>query len=194
MEGSSLELDWDVRYREGLYDEAAKVHDLVERFACLIPRHKTVVDIAMGQGRDASFLARSGFSVLGFERSRAAIDVARKSAAAQGVILQAILGDARSLPFRNGQLGAVLVFAFLERAILCTLVDLLAVGGIFLYETFLKSRDPADTNGPRNPAYLLRNAELYERFRNLELLFYEEGIYQVRGKRRALARYAGRKR
>ncbi len=189
-----MELDWDARYREGLYDESVRAHDLVERFAPLIPRRKPVIDVAMGQGRDALFLARSGFSVYGLERSRVAIDLACAAAGAKGVALQAVLGDARSLPFRSGRAGAVLVFSFLERAILGELLRLLAPGGILLYETFLKSQNQMGPCGPKNPDYLLDDGELFERFRSLELLFYEEGIYDEQGKRRAVARYAGRKR
>jgi tellurite methyltransferase len=189
-----LEPDWDTRYREGFYGDAPGVHDLVKRFASSIPRHKPVIDIAMGQGRDVLFLAAAGFRVLGIEKSREAILLAQKIAQRDGTEVQAILGDARSLPFKAGVAGAVLVFYFLEREILAELVRLLAPGGILLYETFLRRQNRISTNGPRNPDYLLDDGELYEHFQGLELLFYEEGIFNARGKRRALARYAGRKR
>jgi tellurite methyltransferase len=190
----SLELDWDRRYREGLYDDVAEVHGLVERFAYSIPRHKPVIDIAMGQGRDVLFLARAGLRVYGLERSREAIDLARKAARTGGAEIHTVLGDALSLPFRAGTAGAILVFYFLERSILAELVRLLSPGGILLYETFLKRQNALGAGGPRNPDYLLGDGELYECLQDLELLFYEEGIFEGRGKRRALARYAGRKR
>jgi SAM-dependent methyltransferase len=189
-----LEPDWDKRYREGFYDDAAEVHDLVKRFASSIPRRRPVIDIAMGQGRDVLFLARAGLRVYGLERSGEAIDLARKAARTGGVEIHAVLGDALVLPFRAGTAGAVLVFYFLERRILAELVRLLAPGGIFLYETFLRRQNRIGTSGPRNPDYLLGDGELYEYLRDLEVLFYEEGIFEARGKRRALARYAGRKR
>lgn len=189
-----MEPDWDARYREGFYGDAPGVHDLVKRFAPSIPCRKPVIDIAMGQGRDVLFLASTGFRVYGLEKSREAILLAQKIGQKDGTEVQPILGDAHSLPFKAGVAGAVLVFYFLEREILAELVRLLAPGGILLYETFLRRQNRISSNGPRNPDYLLDDGELYEHFRGLELLFYEEGIFNVWGKRRALARYAGRKR
>lgn len=189
-----MEPDWNKRYREGFYRESRDPHDLVRRFARAIPRQRPVIDIAMGQGRDAVFAARSGLRAFGLEGSREAVGLALKAARTDGVDLGAILGDARSLPFRDGVAGAVLVFYFLERRIFDDLLRLLAPGGILLYETFLKRHVSISTTGPRNPDYLLDDGELYERFRSLELLFYEEGIVGSGEKRRAVARYAGRKR
>jgi tellurite methyltransferase len=194
MGGTFLEPDWDGRYREGLYDDVGEVHDLVRRFASSIPPGKPVIDIAMGQGRDALFLARTGLRVYGLERSGEAIGIAKKAALKDGADLRPVLGDAHWLPFREGMAGAVLVFRFLDRGIFMDLQRLLAPSGILLYETFLRRQDRVGVSGPRNPDYLLEDGELYERFRVLELLFYEEGIFGAQGKRRALARFAGRKR
>jgi SAM-dependent methyltransferase len=147
----------------------------------------------MGQGRDALFLAASGLSTFGLESSREAIGLARKAARAEGVEITPILGDARALPFKEGVAGAVLVFNFLDRRIFGDLIRLLAPGGILLYETFLKRHTSLGVGGPANPDHLLDDGELYERFRYLELLFYEEGVMGPAEKRRAVAQYVGRK-
>ncbi len=183
--------DWDKRYREGFYGEKTEPHDLVRKFAPLIPRGRPVVDIAMGRGRDLMFLARSGFPAYGLERSREAINLATEAAEKDGTAIGAVLADALSLPFRTGSAGAVLVFYFLERKILSALADLLGSGGLLLYQTFLKRQN--DIDRPRNPEYLLDDGELLDRFRGLELLFYEEGVFCEGGKQRALARFVGRK-
>lgn len=103
-----------------------------------------------------------------------------------------VRGDALLLPFREGIAGAVLVFYFLERAIMAGLVRLLAPGGLMLYETFLKRQIEIDRQ--RDPRYLLDDGELRGYFSELESLMYEEGVFDIRGQRRAIARYAGRKR
>ena len=186
-----MEPDWDKRYREGFYDEAREAHDLVRKYASLMPRDKPVIDIAMGQGRDLLFLSRAGLRVCGIERSREAIKLARQVSGEEGLEMAVVLGDARFLPFRAGTAGAVLVFHFLEREIMTTLSRLLAPGGLLLYETFLKRQNEIDR--ARDVRYLLDDGELLAFFRDLELLMYEEGIFDLRGRRRALARYAGRK-
>ena len=188
-----MQPDWNKRYREGFYREARDAHELVKRFAPAFPRHRPVIDIAMGQGRDAVFLARAGLRVFGLESSIEAIGLARQAAREETAEINVILGDARALPFKGGMAGAVLVFYFLERRIFGDLVELLAPGGVLLYETFLKRQTTTGAGGPRNPDYLLDDAELYERLRYLELLYYEEGIVGSGERRRAVARYAGRK-
>ncbi len=157
-----------------------------------MPHGKPVIDIAMGQGRDLLFLARKGFAVYGLERSAEAIKLAGQAAREEHAGIGMVLGDGHFLPFKPGAAGCVLVFYFLLREIMADLIRLLMPGGLLLYETFLKRQNLIDR--PRNPDYLLDDGELPGYFRDLDLLFYEEGIFDVRGKRRALARYAGKKR
>jgi hypothetical protein len=187
-----LETDWDKRHREGFYAGPNEAHSLLTRLTTLIPRGKPVIDIAMGQGRDLLFLARKGFPVYGLERSGEAIKLAGEAGRKERAVLPMVRGDALFLPFKRAVAGCVLVFYFLERGIMGDLTRLLMPGGLLLYETFLKRQNNIDR--PRNPDYLLDDGELPGHFRDLDLLFYEEGIFIDKGKQRALARYAGRKR
>jgi tellurite methyltransferase len=191
MEVASLEPDWDKRYREGFYDEKAEPHELLKRCKPLMERSGVVIDVAMGSGRDLLFLAREGFRVCGLERSREAIRLAREAAAREGLSMNCVRGDALALPFKPDSAGCVLVFYFLERDMMKDLVRLLAPGGLIIYETFLKRQNGLDR--PRDPRYLLADGELFDFFRGLEPLLYEEGLFASEGKRRALARYVGRK-
>ncbi len=187
-----MAIDWDKRHREGFYAGQHREHGLLTRLFPMIPRGKPVIDIAMGQGRDLLFLAGKGFPVCGLERSGEAIKLAGEAARQGQTVLPMVQGDARFLPFKPAAAGCVLVFYFLEREIMGDLTRLLMPGGLLLYETFLKRQNLIDR--PRNPDYLLDDGELPGHFRDLDLLFYEEGIFADKGKQRALARYAGRKR
>jgi len=187
-----LEPDWDKRYREGFPGRSMEAHELVRCYAPLMPRDRPVIDVAAGRGRDLLFLARWGLRVCGLEKSGEAIAQARRAADREGLEMCLVRGDALLLPFREGVAGVVLVFYFLERAIMAGLIRLLAPGGLMLYETFLKRQNQIDRQ--RDPRYLLDDGELREYFSELESLTYEEGIFDIRGQRRAIARYAGRKR
>jgi tellurite methyltransferase len=192
MQGAFLEIDWDKRYREGFYAGKHRPHRLVEKYVPLMDRRGPVIDIAMGTGRDLLLPGRLGFPVYGLERSREAIVQAGEAARENGVEIGMVLGDAAHLPFRPGSARAILVFYFLMREIMGELVRLLAPGGLLLYETFLKRQNEIDR--PRNPLFLLDDGELLTYFKDLELLYYEEGIFTAGKRRRAIARYAGRKR
>lgn len=184
--------DWDNRYRERLCDRAVTPHQLLERFLYFLPQKGRVVDIAMGTGRDLLFLARRGFTVCGLDRSWEGVKLATDSFRRNDLDLEAIQADALNLPFRGGSFGTVMVFYFLERAIMGELMSLLEPGGVLVYETFLKRQNEIDRR--RNPAFLLDENELPGHFADLEPLFHEEGVFTTDGKERAVARYIGRKR
>ncbi len=186
-----MEPDWDKRYREARSEGLKEAHELVRTHMHLMNRDKIVIDVAAGRGRDLLFLARCGFRVCGLEKSREAIRLAREAAHREGLDMWLVRGDALFLPFRDGKAGAVLVFYFLERAIMNRLIELLTPGGLMLYETFLRKQNELDRE--RDPAFLLEDGELPGYFRDLETLSFEEGVFDVGGRQRAIARYAGRK-
>jgi cyclopropane fatty-acyl-phospholipid synthase-like methyltransferase len=58
---------------------------LVSRFRHLIPEGARVLDIGVGQGRNAIFLARHGAVVVGVDTSRVGLDAVRALAEAEGL-------------------------------------------------------------------------------------------------------------
>jgi len=183
--------DWDRRYREGSYGATEGPHELLRRFWEALPARGLIVDIAAGAGRDLLFLAGLGFRVCGLDRSWEALKLATSFFRQKGLELEAVQAHALRMPLKRGVFDGVLVFSFLEREIMGELVALLKPGGVLFYETFLKRQNEIDRH--RNPAFLLDDGELPGYFTDLERLFYEEGVFTMEGKRRALARYVGRK-
>jgi ubiquinone/menaquinone biosynthesis C-methylase UbiE len=179
--------DWNKRYKEGFYDGASDPHELLKRFCHVIPRG-WIIDIAMGNGRDAVFLADKGFDVCGLEKSTEAIKIAGQSAKDN---LSIICGDAGLLPFKNNSAEGIVVFYFLLRSIMGDISNILKKGGVLVYETFLKRQNDIDRH--RNPDFLLDDGELISYFKKFEILFYEETISISEGKSRAIARFVGRK-
>ena len=182
--------DWDDRYRKGFYDGAEDPHGLLVRYAGLFPGQR-VVDIAMGNGRDALYLASRGLRATGLERSREAIALARGSMGAKGLSMDIVNGDAAALPFKEGSFHGVIVFYFLLREIAPDIAALLGRGGILMYETFLKRQNEVDR--PRNPAFLLDDGELLSLFPGFETIHYDEGVHVHKDKVRATAQLVARK-
>ena len=71
------------------------------------------------------------------------------------------------------------------------IAGLLQSGGVLVYETFLKRQNEVDRR--RNPDFLLEDGELFSYFKKFEILFYEETILDVEGKKRAIVKFVGRK-
>ena len=152
------EPDWDRRYMDAPCGGSEGPHELVKRFWPIIPKGR-VIDVAMGRGRDLSFLAGKQFDVYGIEKSAEAIRIAREVLGEGPAIIR---GDAEHLPFKRESVEGVLVFHFLLRSIMGDIVAVLKKGGAVIYETFLKRQDEID--GRRNLEYLLDDGELMSFF------------------------------
>ncbi len=182
--------DWDERYRTGFYDGLGGPHDLVVTFAHLL-EGKHVLDIAMGRGRDALYLASRGVKMTGLEFSSEAIRLAREEARLNALPLDIVRADAGSPPFRKGAFDGIIIFFFLLREIAPDITEMLKPGGILIYETFLKRQNEVDR--PRNPAFLLDDGELLRLFPRLKPIHYEEGAHDRSGKTRVTAQLVARK-
>lgn len=180
--------NWDERYKNGFYDGEDEPKELLLKFWQTIPKGN-VIDIAMGIGKDAMFLADRGFNVFGIEMSIEAIKIAKQRSIKNNISI--IRGNAGCLPFKENTAKGIVVFYFLLRDFMKDIEKILQKGGVIIYETFLKRQNKIDRK--RNPDFLLDNGELISYFSDFEILFYEETLLTIKGKKRAIARFVGRK-
>lgn len=94
---------WDDAYSSGLYrrewDYAQTSQELVSFVATAdLPRGSVALDVGCGAGREAIFLAKSGFSVIGVDFSAAAIRIAQQRGIAEGVTIDWHVADVLDLP------------------------------------------------------------------------------------------------
>lgn len=184
-------IDWDKRYREGFYEAFTEPHLLLKRFFPFIEGKKIVIDIAMGGGRDTVFLSEVGFKVIGLEKSVEAIKIAKRKAKERNVNPLLVLADAEYLPFKEESADCLIVFYFLSKKRIKEFPKLLRKGGLLIYETYLKRQNLLDRW--RDEEHLLEDGELLSYFEDFEILFYEELITDEDGKKKAIARFVGRK-
>lgn len=140
----------------------------------LLPRGKAL-DIAMGHGRNAVYLASQGFDVVGVDIAKDAVDAALALAKGQGVRIHAEVADLEE-GYRIGTnaYDLIVCFNYLQRSLFPSIETGLKSGGMVVYETFIV--DQIQFGRPRNPDHLLKHNELLYRFRNLRVLRYHEGI------------------
>lgn len=155
----------------------------VMRFCPLIAQGGRVLDLAAGSGRHSVYLAKLGFSVLAADRDAAALDVIAQSQPGLAIEIAQLDLEGSSWPLadRSGLFDAVVVTNYLYRPYLDLLPDLLAEGGVLIYETF------AHGNGafgkPSNPDFLLQTGELldFAARHSLHVLAYSD-LYQAEPK------------
>ena len=146
--------------------------DWVVRWAPMLRRGGTVLDVACGQGRHVRWLAARGHAVTGIDRSETAL------AGLDGVA-ETVLADIENDPWPLLQAGqprqfdAVVVTNYLWRPLLPTLAASVAPGGVLIYETFAAGNETVGR--PANPDFLLQTGELLTRFAGWRVVAFEDG-------------------
>lgn len=140
----------------------------------LLPKGR-VLDVAMGSGRNAIYLARLGFEVEGVDMSPEAVNTALESAEKVGVTIRAQVADLEGNYYiEKGAYDVIICLNYLQRSLISQIKDGLRQGGMVIYETFII--DQVQFGKPKNPDYLLRHNELLNMFRDFRCLRYREGV------------------
>jgi len=158
-------------------DSLAPAQFLVENIE-LLPKGR-VLDVAMGSGRNAIYLAGMGFDVEGVDISSEAVNSALEWAKRVGVTIQAqVAGLEGGYNIRKSAYDVIICFNYLQRSLMPQIKDGVRKGGMVVYETYIV--DQARFGKPKNPDYLLKHNELLDIFRDFCCLRYREGIVEGR--------------
>ncbi|CAN5229569.1 hypothetical protein BH11MYX1_BH11MYX1_10720 [soil metagenome] len=129
---------WNTIYKFGTGFEKAPNKLLVATVATLQPGR--ALDISMGQGRNAIYLASHGWQVTGIDFSHEGIAQARAEAAAKGVALEAIEADVARYDWGVAKYDVVtMIYAGAEPAQLVKAKAAIKPGGLFVLEYFASS-------------------------------------------------------
>jgi SAM-dependent methyltransferase len=141
----------------------------IQRWSHLVPAGGAVLDVACGHGRHLRWFAGRGHPVTGVDRSAEAI-------AAVAGVGRAVQADIENgpWPFTSERFDAVVVTNYLWRALLPTLVDSVADGGVLIYETFAIGNE--SVGKPSRPDFLLQPGELLRACAGLHVVAYEDGF------------------
>lgn len=141
----------------------------IVRWSQLVPAGARVLDVACGSGRHLRWFAARGCQVTGVDRDAAAL---------QGLdgLGELIVADIERgpWPLPGRRFDAVVVTNYLWRALMPTLVDSVADGGVLLYETFAAGQETVGR--PSNPDFLLQPGELLRCVRGLRVVAFEDGF------------------
>jgi SAM-dependent methyltransferase len=166
--------EWDARYseRDGLMWSGRPNGRLVAEVADLTPGR--ALDVGSGEGADAIWLARRGWTVTAIEISELAVCRARKASELAGAAVEWVCGDALQTPFpaRSFDLMSMQYPALPKaagEAAVWTLLDTVRPDGLLLavyhelddeHREHMKSRgvDPADYVGADDLGRLLGGA------------------------------------
>jgi 2-polyprenyl-3-methyl-5-hydroxy-6-metoxy-1,4-benzoquinol methylase len=166
---------WNARYASRVNTHEEEPHPFLREHLALLPRGRAL-ELAMGEGHNAIFLARQGFSVTGLDVSDIAVERSLRMSQVAGVAIEVHCTDLRTTTLPADTYDVVVCFYYLQRDLFPQVVNTLRTGGIVIYETF--TGEQARYGHPTNPDYLLRPNELLEAFRALRIRVYRDLIVQ----------------
>jgi tellurite methyltransferase len=150
---------------------------LLENIA-ILPKGRAL-DIAMGSGRNALFLAANGFEVEGVDISETSVAKALQSAKEEGIVLKALAADLETnYRIKSDYYDLIICFNYLQHSLTSQIKEGLKHGGMVVFETFII--DQTQFGRPNNPDFLLKHNELLDMFRDFRCLRYREGVIENR--------------
>ena len=163
-------MDTTINFDDTLHQPAQFLVESID----LLPRGRAL-DVAMGRGRNAIYLAKMGFEVEGVDTSHEAIEEALARAREEGVSIQTRVEDLVNIPYFDEEAyDLVICFNYLQRSLMPQMKNWVKPGGMLVYETFII--DQVRFGKPQNPDHLLRHNELLHVFRDFRVLRYREVV------------------
>lgn len=129
------------------------------------------LDIAMGEGRNAVYLAGMGYDVLGVDVSETAVSSALALARDKKVRVEALAADLDDYEFGENKFSLIVCFNFLDRKLFPGIRKALLPGGLLFFETF--NIDYLKYSSFRKE-WVLGHNELLREFGDFRILRYRE--------------------
>ncbi|MCG7530513.1 methyltransferase domain-containing protein [Psychrobium sp. MM17-31] len=161
---------------------------LLQKVNHLLPPSAKVLDLACGFGRNGKYLAAQGHKVSFLDKNSEALAEIQQQRL-QSEIIEADLECDNPYQLPQNRYDAIVVFRYLHRPLMPTIVDALKPGGLVVYETF--NHQQADIGRPRNPNFLLQDGELATHFPNFELIHQFDGFDEAQ--QAFISQFVGRK-
>lgn len=181
---------WDERYNTEEYAYGTEPNDFLKMNVAAIPKGR-VLSLAEGEGRNAVFLAKQGYSVTAVDSSSVGLDKAKKLAKENGVNIEFIYSDLADYEIGENQWdGIISIFCplptSLRKLVHKKVVRGLKPNGVFLLEAYTPKQLEYGTGGGNSVELMQSLDSLSSELRGLNfkhLLELErqviEGIYHT---------------
>lgn len=170
-EGQRLEVE---RWNRILTSSSAAFNRRPNEFLVRMTQGRTpgnALDVGMGQGRNAIFLAQQGWTVTGFDPADKAVAVANDDAKRLGVSLTTVVIDDEHFDFGRDRWDLIVLSYVRVRGLAQRIYDALKPGGIVVVEAFHLD---ATKDSPIGGAVVFDTNELLKLFERFRVLQYED--------------------
>ena len=137
----------------------------------MIPKGRAFVP-AMGEGRNAIYLAKKGFDVDGNDISEVAVDKTLSAAKSEHVSLQTNVADLNRYDFPENHYDFILVSLFYQKSLLPRFKKALKKGGYIMFYNRVASRDQKSKTSPDD--FPVKPNELKDEMKDFKIKTYRE--------------------
>ena len=170
--------EWDEAYsRPSFIFGKAPAKFLAENFDYLPPGSR-VLDMGMGEGRNAVFLAQKGHHVTGVDISSVAIKKSRMLAKEFGVKVKGIVATLNKYNIPEGSFDAIICFYYVDRSLVNKMKKWLKPGGVIIYEAYTEQQKNLKDHTKYADDQYLSARELLTMFDGMSILKYEEPLHE----------------
>lgn len=169
---------WDQKFSSASYIYGKSPAKFLAENYHYLPFGGTVLDMGMGEGRNAVFLAQKGFKVTGIDISSVAVKKAQLLAKEFGVQINSVVASLNKYRIAEGSLDAIIAFYYVDRTLIDKMKSWLKPGGIIIYEAYTVEQMQNKGLKAENPAYYLKKQELLKMFPDMRILKFEEPLHE----------------
>lgn len=169
---------WDEKYSRPTFIFGKSPAQFLAENYQYIPYEGTVLDMGMGEGRNAVFLAQKGYKVTGVDISSVAVKKAYLLAQEFGVKIKGVVASLQDYKISPGSFDAIVCFYYVDRSLVEKIKTWLKPGGILIYEAYTTREKTKKKRDSMADGDYLKEQELLKLFPGMRVLKYEEPLHE----------------
>lgn len=177
-QNEDLKVSWDKRYSKNEYVYGKTPAKFLSNNFHYIPAKSSVLDLGMGEGRNAVFMAQKGYKVTGIDISSVAVRKAQMLAKEFGVQINGVVANLSKYKINDNSFDAIICFYYVDRPLIERMKKWLRPGGIIIYEAFTLDEQKKPDHRSEDSSYFLKNQELLRLFSEMRVLQFEEPTHE----------------
>ncbi|MFC1662133.1 class I SAM-dependent methyltransferase [Gemmatimonadota bacterium] len=175
---------WDQRYAEVGWAFGTEPNDFLRQEAHRIPLGR-VLCLGEGEGRNAVFLAKQGFEVVGVDQSGVGMEKAQDLAREEGVSIETVVSPMEEFDLQEGEWEGIVSIFFhpppdSRRRIHRAVMEGLTRNGVLILEAYSPKQLELGTGGPPHLERLPTLDLLREELEGLDFVVAQEAEREVR--------------
>mgnify|MGYP001177506329 CR=1 FL=1 len=164
--------EWDQKFLSKKYIFGKSPAKFLKENSDLIGKRSRVLDMGMGEGRNAVYLARLGHKVIGVDISSVAVEKANALAREFSTEIKGVVASLDNYPIKSETFDVILSFYYVDRGLIEKMKEWLKPGGYIFYEAHTEEKL---TEGKLlNKNYLVQKGEVLKFFKGMRVIRFEE--------------------